>query len=95
MKPTSRRASSKLAANCGGNFARGQEHIIPILGPLAYCLDDVIFGTKMIFESLEKAKDPTVPPLKFDTKILEEYKTKERLNLGYYTYNQTAKCTEP
>ena len=94
-KPTSRRVSCKSASTCGENFARGQEHIVPTIGPMGYSIDDIVFGMKLLFDNVEKSMDPYISPLKFDTEVYEEYRTKKRLRLGYYTYNQAIECTKP
>lgn len=95
FKPTAKRISGKAASVYHDDCARSQDHLLPSLGPISYCLDDSISFTRMLFNNSDKMADPLIIPRNFDESSFRRYKSKKKLTLGYFTYNNVVQPTQP
>lgn len=67
----------------GGNSgARGQESIRGVGGPMARSVKDLVLGLRVWWSDYQFDLDPSVPPMTFND---EQYNSKKRLRIGFYT----------
>lgn len=44
---------------------------------------------------MQKMNDPCIAPSPFKEEVFEHYRTKEKLTIGYFSYNEVSVCSKP
>lgn len=62
-------------------------------GPMGRTVDDLVLILKSIWQSDTFKQVPMITPLPFNSKVFEDYSTRNNLRIGYFTSNQFIKCS--